>query len=266
MPHDIIDNRDEKMLEHVLRILPSTERAKFAVGYLFLSGLKPLREHLERLEEIYLLIGNTTDRETLETLVEGYRHIETARDALEDWRFRQRARQRQAAEETTENVREALALMEQTDEDEATVRTVLQLIQERRLKVRVYTKGRLHAKAYIFDYGTTYDRQGRPLPREEQGIAIVGSSNLTLSGLTHNTELNVLVQGNANHEVLTHWFEELWEESQEFDVALMHELKRSWAVGVVGEREGQEILVRPYDIPWGIDEFAERLRLHEDGT
>ena len=42
--------------------------------------------------------------------------------------------------------------MDQTDEDEETVRTVLRLIHEKQLKVRVYTKERLHAKAYLFDY------------------------------------------------------------------------------------------------------------------
>lgn len=56
--------------------------------------------------------------------------------------------------------------------------------------MKVYTKGTLHAKAYIFDYGTVFDRGGRPIERPENGIAIVGSSNLTLSGITHNTELN----------------------------------------------------------------------------
>ena len=70
MLHDIIDNRNEKLLDTILTTLPGTERARFAVGYLFLSGLKPLREQLEHLTEIRLLIGNTTDRETLETLVE----------------------------------------------------------------------------------------------------------------------------------------------------------------------------------------------------
>jgi len=46
MPHDVIDNLNEKLIDHVERILSSTERAEFAVGYLFLSGLKPLQEHL----------------------------------------------------------------------------------------------------------------------------------------------------------------------------------------------------------------------------
>lgn len=248
MPHDIIDNRSEKLLDHIKRILPGSERARFAVGYLFLSGLKPIRQHLEQLREIRLLIGNTTDRETLETLAEGYKRLDLLGEAIEDWRYRKRVEMQRSAEETASNLRTAISLMDQTDEDEATVRTVLRLIQEGRLKVRVYTKGRLHAKAYVFDYGPIYDAHGKELPREEKGIAVVGSSNLTLAGITHNTELNVLVHGNANHEALVDWFEELWSEARDFDAALVNELKRSWAVGVVDERDGMEILARPYDI------------------
>ena len=85
------------------------------------------------------------------------------------------------------------------------------MITEKRLLVRVYTKGRLHAKAYIFDY--------RGDGRYEKGAAIVGSSNLTLSGLNHNTELNVVVQGNANHAELCRWFDALWDEAEDFDLS-----------------------------------------------
>ena len=35
MTHDIIDNRNEKLIEHVNLILDSTDRARFAVGYFF---------------------------------------------------------------------------------------------------------------------------------------------------------------------------------------------------------------------------------------
>ena len=37
--HDIIDNQTEKLVDHLNNILGTTERARFAVGYLFLSGL-----------------------------------------------------------------------------------------------------------------------------------------------------------------------------------------------------------------------------------
>jgi SNF2 family DNA or RNA helicase len=248
MPHDLIDNRSDKLLDYILTTLPTTERARFAVGYLFLSGLKPLREQLERLTEIRLLIGNTTDRETIETLAEGYKRLEPVAEAAESWRYPKRVAQQQAAQATAANLADAFALMDQMDEDEAIIQTVIHLIEEHKLKVRVYTRGRLHAKAYIFDYGPVYDLLGNPLPRPEKGLAVVGSSNLTLSGIELNAELNVVVHGNANHAGLVDWFEKLWEEGQDFDAALMTELKRSWAGGQAAEVDGKPSPVTPYDI------------------
>ena len=44
--HDIIDNRSEKLLDHLGQMLGSSERARFAVGYLFLSGLTSVGRRL----------------------------------------------------------------------------------------------------------------------------------------------------------------------------------------------------------------------------
>jgi len=128
-------------------------------------------------------------------------------------------------------------VMDQTDQAEQLVSALVRIIEEGRLKVRVYTKGRMHAKAYIFDYGPIYDAAGNSIPREEKGIAIVGSSNFTLSGIASNTELNVLVHGNANLADLTVWFEELWDESQDFEEHLMQELRQSWPLAQVSPYE-----------------------------
>jgi hypothetical protein len=36
--HDIIDNRNEKLGDHLNRMLAATESASFVVGYFFLAG------------------------------------------------------------------------------------------------------------------------------------------------------------------------------------------------------------------------------------
>ena len=81
--HDIIDNRREKLVDHINRILGSTEAARFAVGYFFLSGLTPIAERLAGVRELRLLVGNTTNRQTLEQIAEGYRRLELVAEEVE---------------------------------------------------------------------------------------------------------------------------------------------------------------------------------------
>jgi len=230
MSHDIIDNRREKLAEHIRSILTTTESARFAVGYFFLSGFLGIADRLKDIKELRLLIGNTTNQQTLELLVEGKKRLDLALEALEGQLYPKRTESQRIVTETAEHVRRSIELMDQTDEAEALLALFVRMIEEKRIVVKVYTKGRLHAKAYIFDYQKT--------AHHEKGIAVVGSSNLTLTGLHHNTELNVVVQGNENHADLVEWFENLWKEGQAFDAALMVELRQSWA----------QTPARPYDI------------------
>lgn len=236
--HDIIDNRNQKLVDQIKCILDSSSAAHFAVGYFFLSGFTPIAESLTHIKELRLLIGNTSNRETIEQIAQGYRRLELIEDKIEAQKYPKRSEEKRMANDTAANIRSSIELMDQTDEAEKLVKNLVQMIEEKRLFVRVYTKGTLHAKAYIFDYGTVYDNKGRALERTEKGIAIVGSSNLTLSGITHNTELNVVIHGNDNHTELTSWFDELWDEAEDFNEALMREMKQSWAASTV----------RPYDV------------------
>lgn len=228
MTHDIIDNRNEKLVEHINLILDSTDRARFAVGYFFLTGFTSIAKELQNLTELRLLIGNTSTRETIEQLAEGYQELSAIENATEELNYSSRAKREARAEKTAENLRGCIDIMPQTDESEQLIRILVDMIINKKLKVRVYTKGRLHAKAYIFNYKQGY----------ETGTSIVGSSNLTLAGLTSNTELNVVVPGNANQKQLRKWFDELWKESEDFNETLMTEMQTSWALAPV----------RPYDI------------------
>jgi len=42
--HDILDNREGILLEHVKNLLRNSVSAKFAVGYFFTSGLEALKK------------------------------------------------------------------------------------------------------------------------------------------------------------------------------------------------------------------------------
>jgi superfamily II DNA or RNA helicase len=218
---DIIDNRTRHLAEEIASRLTVSHRAHFAVGYFFLSGFEAIAPHLSEVSELRLLIGNTMTRETIEQLVEARRRLDAAEAVKRDQEFVNRDRKAAVLTDTVGNLSDAVAAMDQTDAAECLLNTLADLVTSGRIKVRVFTKGRLHAKAYIFDY-----KGGMP----DVGVCVVGSSNLTLAGIQHNTELNVIVHGNDNHAFLSKWFNDLWEESEEFDKGLLHVLNESWAL------------------------------------
>ncbi|PJF30628.1 MAG: helicase [Candidatus Thermofonsia Clade 1 bacterium] len=236
---DIIDNRESAhFAERLRRFLVNSQAAHFAVGYFFLSGFAEIADELARLAEVRLLIGNISDRETVEQLAEGYQHLALVKDSIEAQTYRTQLEMLEVRQATAAALRAGVDQLDQTEKLERAAQLLIELIQSGRLQVRVYTRGRLHAKAYIFDYGAVYDATGAPIERDETGVAVVGSSNLSLAGIQHSTELNVVVRGNANHAALKEWYQALWNEAQEFDQDLMHILRESWAGG----------LARPYDI------------------
>jgi uncharacterized protein with HEPN domain len=139
--HDIIDNRNQRLADHVNRILATTDSARFAVGYFFFSALTSIAERLAVVKELRLLIGNTTNRETLEQIAEGYRRLELVAERVEEQNYPRRTDSRNMAGKTAEKFRESVKLMDQTGEGERLVKTLARMIEEKRVRVRVYTKG-----------------------------------------------------------------------------------------------------------------------------
>jgi len=229
MNDDIIDNRNETLADHVDRFLRSSERARFSLGYLFLPGLQCIVDSVRDVKELSLLISSPGSRETVEQLVEGYQSLDLVVRAIDSDAYPKRAHAKRVLEETAEGVRQTMALMEQTDEGERLIRTLLKMLHERRLKVRIYNKGRLDSKHYVFDFVKAVTDTSTPDRQGNAGIAIVGATNLTLSHVPSATEVNVIIRGNENHAGLTQAFERLWEDSQEFDRTLAYELANGWA-------------------------------------
>lgn len=130
MQHDIVDNRTVSLLDTIKTILPTSERARFAVGYFFLSGLEAVEQELANVQEMRLLIGNTTSRETIEQIAEGYRRLAEVGVRAEAMAYPQRLQIRRMVDETAQNVGDTLAVMDQTTQAEALVSTLIRLIME----------------------------------------------------------------------------------------------------------------------------------------
>ncbi len=115
--------------------------------------------------------------------------------------------------------------------NEQTLRQVEDLVaflRRPQVQVRLYTKGFLHAKCYLF-YG------GGGFARFDPVAAIVGSSNFTRPGLLTNKELNLAHRANLSpEEISPERVKGLFENEQRKRLALLDDLSRSSAANVPG--------------------------------
>ncbi|MDE0526770.1 MAG: helicase-related protein [Thaumarchaeota archaeon] len=215
----VIDNENVVLLDQLKTHLPNTTRASIAVGYFFISGFAAIMDSFARIEGsddpdhvIRLMISPKTDRPTAEALLASNESLEDARRKVEtDYMDGQAAAARQ--------VRDSLGHMPQTAQDRLAVLKLADLIRRDKMQVRVYTKVQLHAKAYIFEM-----EDNKSLPR----FSIVGSSNLSISGIREHTELNLRTNVDNDTEKLLEWFDRHWEEAAEFTEEMSDLIQDSW--------------------------------------
>ena len=230
---DIIDNKRCSLKGEINSILKATEEAKFAVGYLFLSGFDEIATTVSHLKELKLIIGATSNTQTLEEIAEGMSRREELEEAAERLKYQKPTEKRAIANTLQTTIGRSIGGLEQSETNENMLCSLSDLITSGKVKVKLYTKQRLHSKAYLFKYNKETAESTRSV-----GLAIVGSSNLTLSGFQHSTELNVFVRGNENFKELDSWFNYLWEESVPFKRELLNTIDESWALKYVN----------PYDL------------------
>ncbi|MBU4242596.1 MAG: NgoFVII family restriction endonuclease, partial [Nanoarchaeota archaeon] len=87
-----------------------------------------------------------------------------------------------------------------TNEDEIALRRLARQLREKKVIVKLYLKTGLHAKLYLLHRNDQFN----PI------IAYLGSSNLTVAGLSHQGELNVDVMDSDASKKLSDWFEDRW--------------------------------------------------------
>ena len=217
---NVIDNKKVSLLGQLMEILPRTKSANIAVGYFFVSGLAAIMEPLQKVDKVRLLISNTTDKETSEALIEGFKSVKQVCSDIERKKFVNNDRRQKIIEDSEANMTRSLEYMSQTLDDKNVVQTLISMMREKRIEVKVYPKGKLHAKAYILElHGTEV----------ATGVGIVGSSNLSLAGMSENSELNLKTLNGPDVNKLLEWFDARWEEGVEFTQKFSLILERSWA-------------------------------------
>ena len=214
----IFDNIHEQLLPALRQILQVSDRADFCVGYFNLRGWKVIDDLVERWpdgdgRQCRLLVGmqrlpQEELREDLSVASRGFQSLDNQR-AL--WLKKRLA----------EEFREQLILGAPTNEDEAGLRRLAAQIKAKKIVVKLFLKHALHAKLYLLF---------RPDPINPI-VGYLGSSNLTLSGLSRQGELNIDVLDRDACEKLAQWFEDRWHDRWCVDIsdALAEIIDESWA-------------------------------------
>jgi len=219
MSFNIIDNLQVKLIDVLKEKLSISKRARFCVGFLFLSGFKELRNEIENLEKLEILAGSRTNKQTAEVLLLEKKGEKAVKNILEKRRYLPEEKREEMLNKESEGLMNDLSYIKLTEENKEFLKWLLEKLKERKIEIRIYYKEPLHAKLYLFEYKD--QKQGL-------GEAIVGSSNFSLSGFQLNTELNVRVLGDENYKTFNNWFEKRWEESTDFTALACSAIEKSW--------------------------------------
>ncbi len=213
----IFDNIDQQLLPALRETLETADHADFCVGYFNLRGWRGLSSYIEEWEGgdggcCRLLVGMQPPPE------------DTFRDAMrldqrDDGIDNQRASQ--LKQELAEQFREQLTVGVPTRADEKGLRQLARQIRDEKVKVKLFLRHPLHAKLYLLY---------RPDPIAPI-VGYLGSSNLTLAGLSRQGELNVDVVDSDACEKLENWFEDRWTDRWCIDISeeLVKIIEQSWA-------------------------------------
>jgi len=184
IPKQIIDNSNvtlSQFLNDVLKICPHAQ-LDIATAFFQIQAYSMLKDNLQGVKKFRLLLGKSPEIKSDKTL----------------------------GEELVNIVKQEVETLELSKEREDDVQKLIDFLKKGNVEVRIYDKGFLHGKAYIFD-----------------NLVIVGSSNFTLPGLTHNTELNSVGLEAEAYYTREKWFQKFWDESVDFKEQLITILENS---------------------------------------
>ena len=214
----IFDNLspDTKLTTALQETLAISNRADFCVGYFNLRGWGDLAPYVDSWDPedgpCRVLIGmqRLPGAELKEAL--------TLRDRLPTM---DNATAHRLRVQLAEQLRQQLTFGLPTNADEAALHRLIEQLKAKRVIVKLFLRHPLHAKLYL-------------LFREDPNNPItgyLGSSNLTLAGLSQQGELNIDVLDHDATGKLQQWFEDRWNDRFCVDITddLLEIIEESWA-------------------------------------
>ena len=224
----IFDNIDLKFTQGLHDIITNAgvKRVDFCVGYFNLRGWDLIIDQIDTLPGDYveeesfrepvlrvcrLLIGMHQPPEELTRWLYG------KGDYAPDAEFVRSQKVKIARE-----FRRQLQLGLPTKKDEITLRRLSRQLKDGKVCVKLYLRHPLHAKLYLAH---------RPDDNFNKIMALMGSSNLTFSGLRGNGELNAEFADSDQSRKLADWFDERWDDKFCIDITkeLIEAIDCSWA-------------------------------------
>ena len=223
----VFDNISESLLPALRKTLEVAQRADFCIGYFNLRGWRSIDDLIERWKGgdgacCRVLVGMQPqphdELRSAMRLAGGDTRIDT-QGAL------------RIKKQLAESFREQLTVGAPTAADEAGLRRLARQLRGGKVVVKLFCRHALHAKLYLLF------RRDPVTPT----VSYVGSSNLTLSGLSLQGELNVDVVDQDACGKLAEWFEARWQDRFCVDITgeLAQIIEESWA---------REALIPPYHI------------------
>ncbi len=210
-----------KKFQGVFESNADIERFDALVGYLRSSGYFALRQYLERVPHIRILVGINVDAIMADYHRRGLLFLADPTKALEEFR---------------DWLREDIQTAEYKREVETGILRFVDDVISKKIELRAHPTKRLHAKLYIF--------RPKGFNQHKPGAVITGSSNLTAAGIgvedqVSNYEFNVLLHDFDDVQFATDEFEALWKESVEILPKFLKEVRDSTYLAVT---------VTPYEL------------------
>lgn len=221
----IYDNIESKFVQGLQELITdvAVKRVDFCVGYFNLRGWDLVVNQIDQIPGDFVYENDKQEFRRCRLLIGMHQPDEDlVRQLYSTQQIPDAAYVQQCKLEIARDFKKQLLLGLPTQRDEWTLRRLSAQLKEDKVCVKLYVAEPLHAKLYL-----AYS----PDSNRNKIAAILGSSNLTYSGLTKQGELDADIENHRDLEALADWFEDRWNDRFCIDITkeLIDAIDSSWA-------------------------------------